>query len=172
MFRGRQERARFREELIEALRRYARGLVAGKPDIKLVVLYGSFSRGDWREGSDADLLIVAEDLPASYAGRWDLFRTSVMGVPVEPHALTVKEFWELLEHGRMAVADALTEGVVLYADEAFLAGTAAEITPVREVDGRPLGEGRPGPITRRLQQLFFQAVRGRLPQYEDWLCYL
>lgn len=76
------------------------------------------------------------------------------------------------DQGIPVVEERFTRDELYLADEAFLAGTAAEITPVREVDGRPLGEGRPGPITRRLQQLFFQAVRGRLPQYEDWLCYL
>lgn len=54
------------------------------------------------------------------------------------------------------------------ADEIFLTGTAAEITPVSEVDNRPVGHGRPGPITRRVQERYFQAVRGELPDYADW----
>jgi branched-chain amino acid aminotransferase len=55
------------------------------------------------------------------------------------------------------------------ADELFFAGTAVEITPIKEVDGRKLGDGKPGPITRRLQETFFEAVHGRLPQYRQWL---
>ena len=53
------------------------------------------------------------------------------------------------------------------ADEAFLTGTAAEVVPVRSVDDRELGE--PGPLTRRIQETYFAAVRGRDPRYKDWL---
>ena len=52
------------------------------------------------------------------------------------------------------------------ADEAFLSGTAAEVVPVRSVDDRELGE--PGPVTRAVQEVFFQAVRGEVDQYKDW----
>lgn len=55
------------------------------------------------------------------------------------------------------------------ADEAFLTGTAAEVVPIREVDDRVVGDGRPGPITTQIQQTYFAAVRGELDQYKDWL---
>jgi branched-chain amino acid aminotransferase len=55
------------------------------------------------------------------------------------------------------------------AQEAFFTGTAAEITPIREVDDRSIGEGVPGPMTRKLQGVFFDAVRGKSPQYVEWL---
>jgi branched-chain amino acid aminotransferase len=55
------------------------------------------------------------------------------------------------------------------ADEMFLCGTAMEVTPIKEVDRRVIGDGTPGPITRRIQQTFFDAVHGRLPQYRSWL---
>ncbi|HVS09648.1 MAG TPA: branched-chain amino acid transaminase [Planctomycetota bacterium] len=55
------------------------------------------------------------------------------------------------------------------ADEVFLTGTAAEITPVRSIDGRAVGDGRAGPITRRLQGEFFGLVRGELPDRHGWL---
>ncbi|MEM3574339.1 MAG: branched-chain amino acid transaminase [Candidatus Bathyarchaeia archaeon] len=55
------------------------------------------------------------------------------------------------------------------ADEAFLTGTAAEVTPIREVDGREIGSGSIGPITKRLQEKFFQVVRGKDPRYRKWL---
>ncbi|MDI6853444.1 MAG: branched-chain amino acid transaminase [Deltaproteobacteria bacterium] len=58
------------------------------------------------------------------------------------------------------------------ADEAFLTGTAAEVTPVREVDGRVIGPGKPGPITRRLQEAFFKIVKGQDARYERWLTYI
>ncbi|CAN5261645.1 branched-chain amino acid transaminase [soil metagenome] len=55
------------------------------------------------------------------------------------------------------------------ADEVFLCGTGAQISPVIEIDRRPVGSGRPGPITKDLSRLYFDAVRGRLPAYRDWL---
>jgi branched-chain amino acid aminotransferase len=61
---------------------------------------------------------------------------------------------------------------VLNADELFFSGTAVEVTPIREVDGRAIGDGKPGAVTRRLQQTFNQAVRGELPQYRRWLSFV
>ncbi|MGH9090941.1 MAG: branched-chain amino acid transaminase [Acidimicrobiales bacterium] len=55
------------------------------------------------------------------------------------------------------------------ADEAFLTGTAAEVVPIREVDDRPVGSGRPGPVTSELQQAYFATVRGEVDRYKDWL---
>lgn len=55
------------------------------------------------------------------------------------------------------------------AQEVFLTGTAAEVTPIREVDDRTIGDGVSGPVTRKLQGLFFDVVRGREKRYEEWL---
>lgn len=55
------------------------------------------------------------------------------------------------------------------ADEVFLCGTGAQISPVIEVDRRRVGDGRPGTITRQLARIYFDAVRGRVPAYRDWL---
>jgi branched-chain amino acid aminotransferase len=58
------------------------------------------------------------------------------------------------------------------ADELFFSGTAVEVTAIREVDGHVVGDGKPGPITRRIQETFNQAVRGELPQYRRWLAFV
>jgi branched-chain amino acid aminotransferase len=58
------------------------------------------------------------------------------------------------------------------AQEAFFTGTAAELTPIRELDDRPIGEGKPGPVTKDLQAAFFEIVRGKNPDYREWLAYL
>src|SRR5579883_738742 len=55
------------------------------------------------------------------------------------------------------------------ADEAFLTGTAAEVVPIRAVDDRPVGDGRPGPVTRDIQQTYFATVRGEVDRYKEWL---
>jgi branched-chain amino acid aminotransferase len=61
---------------------------------------------------------------------------------------------------------------VMAADELFFTGTAVEVTAIREVDGREISGGKPGPITRRIQDTFNQAVRGELPQYRRWLSFV
>jgi branched-chain amino acid aminotransferase len=63
----------------------------------------------------------------------------------------------------------ITRDDLYCADEAFFTGTAAEVTPIRELDNRTIGDGKRGPITTRLQTLFFDAVAGRAPQYKHWL---
>jgi len=55
------------------------------------------------------------------------------------------------------------------ADEAFLTGTAAELTPIRAVDDRQVGAGKPGPVTLELQRAFFATVRGEVDRYKEWL---
>ncbi len=55
------------------------------------------------------------------------------------------------------------------ADEVFMTGTAAEITPVSSIDNRPIGDGKPGPVCKELQDIFHRVVRGEEPQYSHWL---
>ena len=68
--------------------------------------------------------------------------------------------------------DRFTRDEVYLADEAFFTGTAAEVTPIRELDDRRIGDGKPGPITRRIQELFFAIVQGREERYRRWLAYI
>jgi len=63
----------------------------------------------------------------------------------------------------------MTRDDVYLADEAFFTGTAAEVTPIREVDGRVIGQGARGPITEKIQSLFFDVVNGRNAKYKRWL---
>ncbi len=63
----------------------------------------------------------------------------------------------------------ITRDEVYLADEAFFTGTAAEVTPIREVDDRAIGNGGRGPVTERLQSQYFDVVHGRLDNYTDWL---
>lgn len=66
----------------------------------------------------------------------------------------------------------ITRDKLYIADEIFLTGTAAEVTPVREVDHRKIGAGRRGPVTKTLQAAFFDVVAGREPKYASWLTYV
>ena len=63
----------------------------------------------------------------------------------------------------------ITRDEVYIAEEAFFTGTAAEVTPIRELDNRTIGEGRRGPLTEQMQQLYFDQVHGRRSQYSEWL---
>ncbi len=66
----------------------------------------------------------------------------------------------------------IKEEQLLDADEAFFTGTAAEVTPIREVDGETIGKGKRGEITEKLQSTFFDVVKGKKEGYEDWLDFL
>jgi branched-chain amino acid aminotransferase len=76
------------------------------------------------------------------------------------------------ERGMRLVEERFTRDELYIADEAFFTGTAAEITPIREVDNRVIGPGKPGPITKQLQSSFFDIVQGRDGRHEDWLTYV
>ena len=111
------------------------------------------------EGSGENLFIVRDGIlhtPPSQAGALDgITRHTVM-------RLLGDDGFEIRESN-------LSRSDVYYADEAFFTGTAAEVTPIREIDHRAIGSGEPGPITRRAQELFMDSVTGKLDAYRDWL---
>ena len=71
--------------------------------------------------------------------------------------------------GYKVVSRRITRDDVYIADEAFFTGTAAEVTPIRELDGRQIGAGKAGPITKKLQKAFFDVVTGKSKKYKAWL---
>ncbi|MDC0127014.1 branched-chain amino acid transaminase [Methylophilaceae bacterium] len=66
----------------------------------------------------------------------------------------------------------ITRDEVYTADEAFFTGTAAEVTPIKELDGRLIGKGIKGPLTSKIQTIYFDTVKGDNPDYEHWLSYI
>jgi branched-chain amino acid aminotransferase len=76
------------------------------------------------------------------------------------------------DKGYPIIEERFTRDELYLADEAFFSGTAAEITPVREVDDRQIGPGHPGPITKDIQATFFDAVKGKIDKYKGWLARL
>ena len=66
-------------------------------------------------------------------------------------------------------AKRLTRDDVYIADEAFFTGTAAEVTPISALDRKPIGNGKPGPVTLELQRAYFAATSGKDPKHRDWL---
>ncbi len=76
------------------------------------------------------------------------------------------------EMGYAVIQERFPRDEVYCADEAFFTGTAAEITPIRELDGRKIGPGIAGPVTKAIQTRFFDVVQGRDDRHKDWLTYL
>ena len=66
----------------------------------------------------------------------------------------------------------ITRDEVYSADEAFFTGTAAEVTPIKELDGRAIGKGSRGPLTKEIQKIYFDTVKGENSEYEHWLSYI
>ncbi|AMP16781.1 branched-chain amino acid transaminase [Collimonas pratensis] len=73
------------------------------------------------------------------------------------------------DSGIEVIEKRITRDEMYCADEAFFTGTAAEITPIRELDNRSIGEGKRGPITEKIQSLFFEVVAGKSEKYQHWL---
>jgi branched-chain amino acid aminotransferase len=111
------------------------------------------------EGAGENLFIVKNGVlqtpPLSSAVLAGITRDSVLRI-ARDSGVPVKE-------------EKFTRDAMYLADELFMTGTAAEVTPVREVDDRRIGKGEPGPVTKRIQETFFRAVRGEEPRYREWL---
>lgn len=73
------------------------------------------------------------------------------------------------EEGIPVIEQRFTRDELYTADEVFMSGTAAEITPIREVDDRTIGEGKPGPVTRKIQEQYKMAITGQLPKFSHWI---
>lgn len=73
------------------------------------------------------------------------------------------------DEGIEVLEQRFTRDEIYIADEAFFTGTAAEVTPIKELDGRIIGKGIPGELTKKLQSIFFDIVRGKNKKYESWL---
>ncbi|MFU8806931.1 MAG: branched chain amino acid aminotransferase, partial [Bradymonadaceae bacterium] len=76
------------------------------------------------------------------------------------------------ERGYEVTEQRVTRDFLYVADEIFMTGTAAEVTPVRELDNRTISTGEPGPITRELQAAYFDLVRGSSMEHPEWLTYV
>ncbi|MET0108487.1 MAG: branched-chain amino acid transaminase [Candidatus Thiodiazotropha sp.] len=129
------------------------------------------------DGYDEALLLDAEGYVMEGSGE-NIFivRDGVIYTPDLTSALdgiTRKSVIELAEQrGYKVIEKRITRDEVYIADEAFFTGTAAEVTPIREVDNRPIGNGGRGPITNILQKDYFDLVHGRLAFHPEWLAYV
>lgn len=119
------------------------------------------SHGQVAEGSGENLFLVKDGTIVTN----DIDASILMGVTRSSILEIARDLSMPIRVAPMSVED------VLGADELFFSGTAVEVTAIREVDGHAIGEGKPGPVTRRIQETFNQAARGQLPQYRRWLAF-
>jgi branched-chain amino acid aminotransferase len=127
-----------------------------------------------RDGYDEAILLDTEGYVAEGSGE-NIFvvRDGVLYTPDLTSALegitrdTIMRF--AADLGIVVKEKRITRDEVYIADEAFFTGTAAEVTPIREVDGRAIGSGSRGVITERLQRMYFDQVHGRRNEYPEWL---
>jgi len=127
-----------------------------------------------QDGYDEGLLLDTDGFVAEGAGE-NLFivKDGVIYEPEIASALTGITRSSVIalskDLGYEVISKRLTRDDIYIADEAFFTGTAAEVTPIRELDNRTIGAGSRGPITQKLQSLFFDVVNGRAAKYKHWL---
>ena len=130
-----------------------------------------------RSGYDEALMLDTDGFVAEASGE-NLFivRDGVVKTPpltsVLPGITRATLITLLRERGHVLVEDRFTRDEVYIADEAFFTGTAAEVTPVRELDDRAIGTGKPGPVTAAMQEAYFSLIRGGDSRHLDWLAYV
>ncbi len=127
-----------------------------------------------RDGYDEALFLDVDGFVAEGSGEnVFLVRDGVLYTPELTSALdgiTRATVMQLAEEQGLTVREKrITRDEAYVADEMFFTGTAAEVTPIREVDGRTIGSGSRGPVTKALQDAYFDAVHGRLADHRDWL---
>jgi branched-chain amino acid aminotransferase len=127
-----------------------------------------------RHGYDEALLLDVQGFVAEGSGEnFFIVRDGVVRTPPLTSSLpgiTRDSVIKILADVGITVVEQLFPRDAVYiADEAFMTGTAAEVTPVRELDDRQIGEGKPGPITRNVMEVFKAALHGSDPRYQSWL---
>jgi branched-chain amino acid aminotransferase len=172
-----------REALIEAQKEVVRANQLESCYIRPIAFYGSEKMGVSPRGANAEaldhgydegLLLDVDGFVAEGAGE-NLFVVK-SGKIYEPEltsaliGITRETVIQLAaELGYGVTARRITRDDLYIADEAFFTGTAAEVTPIREADGRAIGTGRRGPLTTKIQKAFFDLVNGRNKKHGAWL---
>ncbi len=117
------------------------------------------AEGRLAEGSGENLFVVKDGRLRTNDERHSI----LLGITRDAVIHIARDLGYAIETGPLQLED------ITAADEAFFTGTAAEVTPIREVDGQVIGGGRRGPITEQIQSAFFDATAGRDPRYRHWL---
>jgi branched-chain amino acid aminotransferase len=116
-------------------------------------------RGMVCEGTGENLFVIKDGVIATPG-----FPASILGGITRSSVMQIAR-----DAGYEVVERDVARGELYVADEVFMTGTAAELTPLREIDDHPVGGGEPGPITREIQGVFEDALHGRSERYAEWL---
>jgi branched-chain amino acid aminotransferase len=158
-------------------RRISDTAIPARSKINGAYVNSAFAKSDAMLNGHEEAIVLTADGHASEGSAENLFMVRD-GVLVTPsvtddilEGITRAAIIELAraELGLETVERSIDRTELYVAEEVFLCGTGAQVSPVTRIDHRPVGEGVVGPVTGRIKDVYFDAVRGRLPTYEDWL---
>ena len=131
-----------------------------------------------KDGFDEALMMDSSGCIAEGSGE-NIFvvKNNIISTPAKSHSIlpgiTRDSVMKICDElGYKVVEESCTRDDIWTADEVFLTGTAAEVTPVREIDHRVIGKGLPGPMTTKIQSRYFEEVKGKEPKYSNWHHYI
>jgi len=137
---------------------------------------GAFAKSEAQLNGFDEAIMLTQEGHVSEGSAENIFLV-MNGILVTPpvtdnvlEGITRRHLLEVAGDLGIPVTERSVDRTELYtADEVFLCGTGAQLAPVVEIDRRPIGTGTPGPMTRRLHKVYFDAIRGRIEAYRDWL---
>ncbi len=162
---------------VSTWRRTDDNAIPARSKITGAYINGALAKSEAQLNGFDEAIVLAQDGHVSEGSAENLFIVRggrLITPPVTDNILEGITRGRIMEMARerleIPVEERSIDRTELYAaDEVFLCGTGAQLSPVVEIDRRPIADGRPGPITRQLHDLYFAAVRGRVDAYRDWL---
>ena len=162
---------------VSSWRRTDDNAIPARAKITGAYVNGAFAKSEAQLNGFDEAIVLTADGHVSEGSAENLFMVK-RGVLITPavtdnilEGITRRRLIDIAraDMGHEVVERTIDRTELYVADEVFLCGTGAQISPVIEIDRRPIGNGRPGPITRELSRTYFDAVRGKIPAYRDWL---
>ena len=162
---------------VSSWRRTDDNAIPARAKITGAYVNGAFAKSEAQLNGYDEAIVLTADGHVSEGSAENLFIVKdgeLITPPITDNILegiTRGRFLEIAQRdlGRVTVVRSIDRTELYTADEVFLCGTGAQISPVIEIDRRRVGTGRPGPLTIELARLYFDAVRGKVPAYRDWL---
>ena len=161
---------------VSSWRRVSDNTIPARAKPTAAYLNSALARAEARANGFDEAIFLTNDGCVSEASAEHLFlvRDGVLVTPTSQEdnldGITRRTICEIApaEMGRQVETRRVSRTELYVADEAFLCGTGAQIAPLTNIDGRPVGTGSVGPITKELQELYFKIVRNRMPKYAHW----
>ncbi|MGI8643033.1 MAG: branched-chain amino acid transaminase, partial [Thermomicrobiales bacterium] len=165
--------------IVSSWQRIADNAIPSRGKLTGSYVNSAFAKDEAQEkGGDEALLLNEQGKVAEGSGcNFFMVRDGVLTTPPISadilEGITRRTFMQLANDEGIAVEQREIDRSELYvADEAFFCGTGVQISPIIAIDGRPIGNGKPGAISARLRELFFDVVRGKSDRYAEWLTHV